>query len=63
MLSLELPETGLSRRIDPLLVAFGRAASWLWLVLLLVIVGNVLLRYAFDEGRIELEEVQWHLSQ
>ncbi len=57
----ELPETRLSRRIDPFLDRAGRAASWLWLVLLLVIVGNVILRYAFGEGRVELEEVQWHL--
>ncbi|MEE4278732.1 MAG: TRAP transporter small permease subunit [Halieaceae bacterium] len=56
-----LPDTRLSRIIDPLLDRVGRAASWLWLVLLLVIVGNVLLRYVFGEGRVELEELQWHL--
>jgi TRAP-type mannitol/chloroaromatic compound transport system permease small subunit len=28
---------------------------------LFVIVANVLLRYAFNQGRIELEELQWHL--
>ena len=61
MASLELPETGLSRRIDPVLVSLGEAISWIWLVLLLVIVGNVVLRYVFGEGRIELEEIQWHL--
>jgi TRAP-type mannitol/chloroaromatic compound transport system permease small subunit len=59
--SLELPETGLSRRIDPLLAAIGRAVSWLWLLLLLIIVGNVLMRYLFDQGRIEFEEIQWHI--
>jgi len=58
---LELPSTALSRRIDPLLEAIGRWLSWIWLVLLVVIVGNVLLRYVFGEGRIELEEIQWHL--
>jgi TRAP-type mannitol/chloroaromatic compound transport system permease small subunit len=56
-----LPATRVSRIIDPLLDRIGRAASWLWLVLLLVIVGNVLLRYVFGEGRVELEELQWHL--
>lgn len=35
--------------------------SWVWLILLLVIVGNVFLRYALGEGRIEFEEIQWHL--
>lgn len=56
-----LPETTLSRRIDPLLERVGAAVSWLWLLLLLIIVGNVLLRYVFGEGRIELEEIQWHV--
>ncbi len=57
----ELPHTALSRRIDPVLAAIGRGLSWIWLVLLFVIVGNVLLRYVFGEGRVELEEIQWHL--
>jgi len=56
-----LPETVLSRRIDPLLAAIGHGVSWLWLVLLIVIVGNVFMRYVFGEGRIELEEIQWHI--
>jgi TRAP-type mannitol/chloroaromatic compound transport system permease small subunit len=56
-----LPETPLSRRIDPLLSAIGRGASWLWLLLLIIIVGNVFMRYVFGEGRIEFEEIQWHL--
>ena len=58
---LDLPETALSRRVDPLLDRLGRAVSWLWLVLLLIIVVNVTLRYLFGEGRIELEEIQWHI--
>ena len=56
-----LPETALSRCVDPWLRRLGAASSWLWLVLLLVVVLNVLLRYAFGEGRIEFEELQWHL--
>jgi len=32
-----------------------------WVILLVVIVANVVLRYAFGEGRIEFEEIQWHL--
>ncbi len=61
MAALELPQTRSSRLIDPLLVRIGEAASWLWLLLLLIIVGNVILRYVFGEGRIELEEIQWHI--
>ena len=58
---LRLPETTFSRAIDGFLENMGRRISWLWLVLLIVIVVNVVLRYWFDEGHIELEELQWHL--
>ena len=57
----DLPHTRLSRLIDPFLQRIGDAASWLWIVLMVTILGNVVLRYAFGEGRIELEEIQWHL--
>lgn len=57
----ELPHTRLSRRIDAWIALCGRAISWIWLLLLGIIVLNVLLRYAFGEGRIEFEEIQWHL--
>ncbi|MEE8245252.1 MAG: TRAP transporter small permease subunit, partial [Pseudomonadales bacterium] len=30
-------------------------------MLLVVIVFNVVMRYAFDQGRIEFEEIQWHI--
>lgn len=58
---LALPETALSRAVEPWLVRIGRWTSWLWLLLVAVIVVNVLLRYVFGEGRIEFEEVQWHI--
>jgi len=35
--------------------------SWVWLVLVAVVIFNVTMRYLFDEGRIEFEEIQWHL--
>ena len=57
----QLPETSLSRRIDAALRGLGEAVSWIWLVLLGVIVTNVLSRYALGQGRIEFEELQWHL--
>ena len=56
-----LPHTPFSRRVDRVVDAIGRAISWVWAVLLIVIVTNVILRYAFGEGRIEFEEIQWHL--
>ncbi|MDE0841082.1 MAG: TRAP transporter small permease subunit [Porticoccaceae bacterium] len=56
-----LPHTALSLRIDSGLNRFGEGLSFVWFVLLAVIVCNVTLRYAFSQGRIELEELQWHL--
>lgn len=35
--------------------------SWGWMLLVLTIVVNVALRYLFSSGRVELEELQWHL--
>jgi TRAP-type mannitol/chloroaromatic compound transport system permease small subunit len=55
------PPGGLSARIDSLLERGGEWISWIWLILLAVIIVNVVLRYAFGSGRIELEEAQWHL--
>ena len=57
----ELPRTAGSQRIDALLRALGGAVSWLWLALIGVIVANVVLRYVFSSGRVEFEELQWHL--
>jgi TRAP-type mannitol/chloroaromatic compound transport system permease small subunit len=56
-----LPQTTFSRWVDTWILRIGGWVSWLWLALLAVIVLNVLLRYAFGEGRIEFEEIQWHL--
>jgi TRAP-type mannitol/chloroaromatic compound transport system permease small subunit len=58
---LRLPETALSKRIDWLLLRLEGFAGWIWVALLAVIVVNVVARYAFGEGRIEFEELQWHL--
>jgi len=60
-LHLALPETRASRALDALVRRVGDVLSWIWIVLLGVVVLNVLLRYAFGEGRIEFEEIQWHL--
>jgi len=56
-----LPHTAFSRRADAFVRAVGGAVSWVWLGLLGVIVANVTLRYVFGAGRVELEELQWHL--
>lgn len=56
-----LPETTLSRAIDRAIRRFDDWLGWIWMLLLAVIVTNVVMRYAFGEGRIEFEEIQWHL--
>ena len=57
----QLPTTAVSRTIDLWLQRLGNGLSWIWVGLIFVILLNVLLRYVFSEGRIELEEIQWHL--
>ena len=57
----ELPHTRLSQPLDRAVAKIGDITSWLWGILVLVIVINVTMRYLFAQGRIELEELQWHL--
>ena len=59
--SASLPVTRVSARIEAWVLALGNVISWLWGLLLLVIVANVTARYVFDAGRVEFEELQWHL--
>ncbi len=56
-----LPHTPLSRCIDNFISIIGRGLVFIWLILLAVIVVNVISRYVFSQGHIELEELQWHL--
>lgn len=56
-----LPKNAFSRLIDGWVTRIGQWISWVWLALLAIIVVNVVLRYAFGEGRIEFEEIQWHI--
>jgi TRAP-type mannitol/chloroaromatic compound transport system permease small subunit len=56
-----LPHTKLSITISRMFGSLASVLSWVWLILLSVIVLNVTMRYVFGEGRIEFEEIQWHL--
>ena len=56
-----LPHTAFSRLTRRAFQALARALSWVWLLLIAVVVLNVTMRYLFGEGRIEFEEIQWHL--
>ncbi len=57
----QLPHSKLSLRISCGLQAMADLLSWVWLILVGVIVLNVTMRYVFGQGRIEFEEIQWHL--
>lgn len=56
-----LRETPLTQSIDRIISAVGEVFHWIWVLLLAVIILNVVLRYVFSQGMIELEELQWHL--
>ena len=55
------PETAISKLFERVILAIGNFFSWIWLVLMAVIILNVLMRYVLGFGRIEFEELQWHL--
>jgi TRAP-type mannitol/chloroaromatic compound transport system permease small subunit len=57
---VELPETALSRAVDPLIRSLGRLSSVIWPLLVVVITANVLMRYVLGRGMVEFEEIQWH---
>lgn len=58
----ELPDTRLSQWIDGLLNGIGKLASWMWVVVTLIIIWAVVSRYVFGQGSVMLEELQWHLA-
>ena len=57
----QLPHTVLSAATRRFFEAVAGVLSWVWIGLIVVIVVNVTMRYLFGEGRIEFEEIQWHL--
>lgn len=56
-----LPHTTFSLAVDRLIKRVGEASSWLWLLLVMVIIVQVLMRYLLGRGSIMLEELQWHV--
>ncbi len=58
----EFPRTVISKPIDAGLIIIGKAASWLWLAVVGVIIYAVVGRYAFEQGTITLEEMSWHVA-
>jgi TRAP-type mannitol/chloroaromatic compound transport system permease small subunit len=56
-----LPHTRLSQAVWSAYTVLAGWVSWIWLLLVAVVVVNVTMRYLFGEGRVEFEEIQWHL--
>lgn len=48
-------------RIERAVDLTGRAASWLTLVIVVLMAVSVLLRYAFSIGSVWAQELEWHL--
>lgn len=58
---IALPETALSRVFDRIIIFVGESSSWIWTILMLLIIYQVGQRYLFGIGSIKMEEMQWHL--
>lgn len=52
----------IAEKVAKLSILIGKSGSLILPVLMLTIVVNVILRYVFDLGLVELEELQWHLN-
>lgn len=57
----EFPDTKISLWLDKLVKRVGDFFSWIWVLLVIIIITNVVMRYVFHSGLIEFEELQWHL--
>lgn len=58
----ELPRTTLSKTLDAVVDFIGVQFSWLWVLTMGFIIYSVVSRYAFAQGSVMLEEIQWHLA-
>jgi len=58
---IPLPETRLSCVLDGIVRRIGEWSSWIWTILMLLIVIQVVQRYVIGLGSVQMEETQWHL--
>lgn len=58
----ELPRTTFSKALDAVVDFIGVQFSWLWVLTMGFIIDSVVSRYAFAQGSVMLEEIQWHLA-
>lgn len=59
--ALDFPRTAISDVLEAVLEFIGGIINWIWIFLVIIIVGNVVGRYVFAVNFIWIEEVQWHL--
>ena len=59
--ALTFPRTTPSDVLEKLVELVGKLCSWIWVILIVLIVVNVVLRYALRTNFIAMEEMQWHL--
>ncbi len=59
--AVDYPRTRISDCLERIVEVFGKYTSFIWVVLILLIVGNVIMRYALGTNFVALEELQWHL--
>ena len=51
----------LLRWIDTINLHIGQSVAWLTLAMVLVTVGDVIMRYLFNTGAVFIQELEWHL--
>lgn len=56
-----IPTNGFATKIDNVIQSIGRWSSVLNVILIAAIIVQVVLRYVFGLGLVQLEELQWHL--
>ena len=59
--AVQYPRTLPSDILEGIVNFFGKLFAWIWVPLMLLVVGNVVLRYVAGTNIIALEELQWHL--
>ena len=51
----------LARKIDLFQERWGRGVSWLMFLMVVVVFGDVIFRYAFSRSWVFIQELEWHL--
>lgn len=59
--AVHYPRTAVSDLLEGIVEFFGKYSSLIWIALMLLVVGNVILRYILGTNFVALEELQWHL--